>query len=102
MVMPSGYSLQFGSSDPGYDISTLPSSHCFSILGTYGKTTDVPDKKFIVLRNPHGPPSGDPNVAGILTGSTSCCGFVIAEKDGVFAISAAEFVKKFQGYGWGY
>lgn len=101
-AIPSSYVSEYGTADPGYDTGTLPACHCFSILGTYGKSTDLPEKKYIILRNPYGPPVGDPNMTGVLKVGTFCSYLNLADKDGVFGISAAEFVKKFAGYGWGY
>jgi hypothetical protein len=95
--LPGSYNGAFG--DPVFNTSTLPACHCFSLLGTYGNTTDTGDKKYLVLRNPYGSAVGDPDLPGILT-NISWCNIPLADRDGLFAISATEFVKKFQGYGW--
>lgn len=98
--IPASYNAAFGA-DPVYDTSTFPSRHCYSLLGTYGTSLQKPDQKYIVLRNPYGPPAGDPNLPGVLT-NISFCGINLADSDGIFALSAEEFVKKFEGFGWGY
>jgi hypothetical protein len=88
-----------------YSDSTIAKEHSYSLLGVTG-TKDSQNNnwtsKYVVLRNPWGKRIGDPAMStpsGILF-SGSWCNMNFGENDGLFALSADQFVRYFAGYTW--
>jgi Calpain family cysteine protease len=89
-----------------YADNTITAQHSYSLLGVTGTKTAPPPPtppawitKYVVLRNPYGKGKGDPAIPGYLFTGT-WYNINLGEKDGVFAISADQFVKYFTGYAW--
>lgn len=83
-----------------YGNSTVAKKHTYSLLGVYGVPANAPDKKFIVLRDPLGPTATEPSQNGVNRTSTWWGIQFTDVTDGIFALSAEQFVLYFKYYGW--
>jgi hypothetical protein len=83
-----------------YSDATIAARHTYSLLGVVNLGTTL-DKRFIVMRNPHGKSKGDPNMPGYLyTSAPWCNNIILGESDGIFALRIDQFVKYFEKYAW--
>jgi len=97
-----------------YTNSTIVANHCYSLLGLYAPKNPGGTfaGKYMILRNPWGPQttlvSDDPAVPPVpRSGESSIPSWVgtwntidLSANDGIFAFSAEQFWKYFEGYAW--
>jgi hypothetical protein len=79
-----------------FSSDTIAAQHTYSLLG-------VAAKKFIVLRNPYGSGKKEPTLVSLYNADALWCSNninLVNKTDGIFAISADDFVKYFAGYAW--
>jgi len=99
-----------------YSDDVIVANHSYTVLGVYPQIIPPDDKKYIILRNPFGQKSGDPNRArdpnlpadaffdGIWgplgRNATGTLRTLSDPTDGIFALKDSVFKKYFAGFGW--